>query len=106
MYQQYWKRGTSVSTKKEYASFNSIVVQIAKYLGRLAKTLLINQVIRKLDHILRALSDFFYLIPPPPKKKKEKKQKKSLKLAHKQNTHNKCNLAKCTLEGDLEVEVD
>lgn len=33
------------------------------------------------------------MTPLPLKKKKETKN--SLKLAHKQNTHNKCNLAKC-----------
>lgn len=44
---------------------------------------------------------FGLIIDPPSPKKKETKN--SLKLAHKQNTHNKCNLAKCTLEGDLEV---
>lgn len=48
----------------------------------------------------------FGLIIDPPSPKKKKETKNSLKLAHKQNTHNKCNLAKCTLEGDLEVEVD
>lgn len=47
---------------------------------------------------------FGLIIDPPSPKKKETKN--SLKLAHKQNTHNKCNLAKCRLEGDLEVEVD
>lgn len=45
----------------------------------------------------------FGLIIDPPSPKKKKETKNSLKLAHKQNTHNKCNLAKCTLEGDLEV---
>lgn len=44
--------------------------------------------------------------PPPPKKKKKNERKK---IRHKQKHQREmqpCYICKCTLEGDLEVEVD